>query len=156
VKQIKPLYPLYLKKTKLRGWGLFCSKPIPKGKVFEICPTIYLPAKFWKRTSDTPIEHYRFSFWGNACCLVLGFGSLINHSSDEENCSYRINRKSKTYSFFATKNIPANQEIFHDYNWDDSVYSSNGMKSKTKETEEKKKPKSTATKKTAAKKPKKK
>lgn len=137
MKVIKPKYPLYLKKTKERGWGVYCSKPIKKGRVFETAPIIFLPAKVWKRTSDTPIESYRFSFWGDSCAIVLGFGSLYNHSKEGENCSYNLNRKSRTYSFYATKDIPANTEIFHDYNWDDSEYTKRGMKSPKKDEEKK-------------------
>lgn len=145
MKVIKPKYPLYLKKTKERGWGVYCSKFIPKGRVFETAPIIFLPAKVWKRTSDTPIESYRFSFWGDSCAIVLGFGSLYNHSKEGENASYNLNRKSRTYSFYATKDIPANTEIFHDYNWDESEYTKRGMKSPKKPDEAKaakKKPKS--------------
>lgn len=141
MKVIKPKYPLYLKHSKERGWGVFCAKKIPKGRIFERAPIIYLPAKVFKRTSDTPIESYRFSFWGDSCAIVLGFGSLYNHSEEGANSVHDANRKTRTYTFRATKDIPAHTEIFHDYNWDQSEYTKRGMKSekqKEKEREEKK------------------
>jgi uncharacterized protein len=136
VKVIKPKYPLYLRHSKERGWGVFCEKKIPKGRVFETAPIIYLPAKSFKRTSDTPIESYRFSFWGDSCAIVLGFGSLYNHSEEGANSVHDVNRKSRTYSFRALKDIPAHTEIFHDYNWDPSEYKKRGMKSEKQKEEE--------------------
>ncbi|RZA09758.1 MAG: SET domain-containing protein-lysine N-methyltransferase [Proteobacteria bacterium] len=136
VKVIKPKNPLYLKHSKERGWGVFCEKPIAKGRVIETAPIIFLPASTFKRTSDTPIESYRFSFWGDACALVLGFGSLYNHSIDGANSVHELNRKSRTYTFKATKDIPAHTEIFHDYNWDKSEYTKRGMQSPAQLKEE--------------------
>lgn len=136
MKVIKPKYPLYLKHSKDRGWGVFCAKKIKKGRIFERAPIIFLPAKSFKRTSDTPIESYRFSFWGDACAIVLGFGSLYNHSEEGANSVHDLDRKSRTYYFRATKDIPANTEIFHDYNWDQSEYKKRGMKSEKQKEEE--------------------
>ena len=137
MKLIKPKYPLYLKKSKERGWGVFCAKPIKKGTIFERAPIIFLPAKVWNRTSDTPIESYRFSFWGDACAIVLGYGSLYNHSHDDANCTYDVDRPSRTFAFSATQDIPAHTEILHDYNWDESEYTKRGMKSEKKAAEAK-------------------
>ncbi|MCO5143493.1 MAG: SET domain-containing protein-lysine N-methyltransferase [Oligoflexia bacterium] len=122
MKRIKTHYPLYLKKTKEKGWGVYCSKRITKGKVFETCPIIYLPRKLIHKFSGTPVDSYRFEYYGNTTALVLGYGSLYNHSKKQANCDYRINRKSKTFSFYATKDIPADTEILHDYNWDKDDY----------------------------------
>lgn len=119
-------YPLYLKKMGKRGWGVFCRKRIPKGKVFEVAPVIYLPRKYLNRFSNTPVDSYRFEYWGNTTAIVLGYGSLYNHAKDA-NCEYRINRRSKTFSFYATKDIPANTEILHDYNWDEEDYAKRRM-----------------------------
>jgi len=136
VKVIKAKYPLYLKHSKERGWGVFCETKIPKGRIFERAPIIYLPAKTFKRTSDTPIESYRFSFWGDSCAIVLGFGSLYNHSEEGANSVHDCDRKSRTYTFRALKDIPAHSEIFHDYNWDSSEYKKRGMKSEKQKAEE--------------------
>lgn len=137
MKVIKPKFPLYLKHSKDRGWGVFCAKKIKRGQIFERAPIIYLPAKSFKRTSGTPIESYRFSFWGDACAIVLGFGSLYNHSEEGANSVHDCNRKTRTYTFKATKDIPAHTEIFHDYNWDSSEYTKRGMKSEKMKEEEK-------------------
>jgi SET domain-containing protein len=128
MKKIQSIYPLYAKRTKDKGWGVFCRKRIPKGRVFEVAPIIYLPRKYCARMNNTPIDSYRFEFWGDATAIVLGFGSLYNHSEKGANSEYNVNRKTQTYSFYAIKDIPANTEIFHDYNWDESEYKKKKMK----------------------------
>jgi len=122
MRRIQSRYPLYAKKTKDKGWGVFCKVRIPKGRVFEVAPIIYLPRKYCTRMNNTPIDSYRFEFWGDATAIVLGFGSLYNHSHSAPNSEYNVNRKSQTYSFYAIKDIPPNTEILHDYNWDDAEY----------------------------------
>jgi len=93
-----------------------------------VAPIIYLPKKFFNRNSNTPVESYRFEFRGWSTAIVLGYGSLYNHSKAGANSTYRINIKSKTFSFYATKDIPAHTEIFHDYNWDDEDYDKRDMR----------------------------
>lgn len=128
MKLIKPRYPLYLKKLKGRGWGVFCSKPIPKSRVFETCPIIVLEGKHTNRLTPTSINEYHFEFRGKSTAVVLGYGSLYNHSKKSANCDYRINHFSRTYSFYATKDIPAHTEICHDYNWDEENYRFAGIR----------------------------
>lgn len=125
---VGPKFPLYVKRTKGKGWGVFCRKKIPKGRVFEVCPFIYLPRKYLNRFTNTPIDSYRFEYWGDSTAIVLGYGSLYNHAEKNANSEYNINKKSQTYSFYAIKDIPANTEIFHDYNWDKADYVSRKMR----------------------------
>jgi SET domain-containing protein len=87
-----------------------------------------MPRKYFKRTNNTPLESYRFAYWGDSTAIVLGYGSLYNHGKEGmANCEYRINKRSKTYSFYAIKDIPAHTEILHDYNWDESEYKRKNM-----------------------------
>ncbi len=123
---IKNKYHLYLKKMRNRGWAVFCDRKIPKGRVFVTDPIILLHRKLLHRLSNTPIDSYRFTFWGDSTAIVLGYGSLINHSK-KANCAWRVNRKSKTYSFYATEEIPANTEICHDYGWTKEDYKKRGF-----------------------------
>jgi SET domain-containing protein len=127
MKVIKPRYPLYLKKVKDRGWAVFCSEPIPKGRVFETSPIIMLEGKHSNRLTPTSINEYQFEFRGKSTALVLGYGSLYNHSK-KANCDYRINKRSRTYSFYSTKPIPANTEITHNYHWDQENYQWAGIR----------------------------
>lgn len=128
--RIVPKFPLYLKETKGRGWGVYCSRPIPKGRIFEVAPIIYLPRKFWKRIGDTPLESYRFTFWGRTSAIVLGYGSIYNHSRDGANCEWDLNPRRRVYFFRATKYIPAHTEICHDYRWAEEHYAVRGMPSR--------------------------
>lgn len=140
MKPISTLFPLYVKKTKEKGWAVFCRKRIPKGRTFDVAPIIYIPRKFLKRMNNTPIDSYRFEYRGDTTAIVLSYGSLYNHADEETaNCEYRINKKSKTYSFYAVKDIPANTEITHNYNWDETDYEFRKMPVKPKAQQKKKK-----------------
>lgn len=139
MKPISALFPLYVKKSKEKGWGVYCRKRIPKGRTFDVAPIIYIPRKFLKRMNNTPIDSYRFEYRGDTTAIVLSYGSLYNHADEDvANCEYRINKKSKTYSFYAVKDIPANTEITHNYNWDDSDYEFRKMPVKPKGRQKKK------------------
>lgn len=126
---IKPKYPLYLKKSPKRGWGVYCSKPIKKGRIFEVCPIIYLEGKFLNRLTPTPINEYRFEYRGDACALVLGYGMLYNHAGPgKANSDYDIDYKNRVYKFRALRDIPAHTELCHDYNWDEDNYREAGIR----------------------------
>ncbi len=123
---IKNKYHLYLKKSKNRGWGVFCKQKILKGRVIETSPIILIPKKHLHKFSNTAIDSYRFTYWGDTTAIVLGYSSLYNHSKNA-NCAWRVNRKSQTFTFYATENIPANTEILHDYGWDKHDYKKRGF-----------------------------
>jgi len=85
---------------------------IKKGEVIEICPVILIPKKEWKLIDRTVIGSYDYDWDKNNTALVLGYGSLYNHS-------YSANAKfiylKNTIKYIAVKNIKEGEEIFVNY-----------------------------------------
>jgi SET domain-containing protein len=121
------IYPTYIKRLKGKGWAAFCAKPIRKGAVFHICPLLTLSGPEAKRVARSNLEPYWYEWGTRGRAIALGLGCILNHS-DQPNCSYRISKKNRTFSFYALRNIPAHEELTHDYGWGEKAYHSYGVK----------------------------
>ncbi len=112
---IYPPSKVYLNKSRipLSGKGVFASCDIKEGEVIEIAPILMLEFTDLVETKwNLLFEYY---FWlDDFVVLALGYGSLYNHSQDP-NCKYEINRKKKTITFTAIKNIKKDEEIYFNY-----------------------------------------
>lgn len=95
------------------GRGVFASKNIKKGEVIEVAPILVLEFTDLVETRWNLLFEYYF-WMDDFVALVLGYGSLYNHSKDP-NCKYDINRKDKTITFTAIKNIKKDCEIYCNY-----------------------------------------
>jgi len=60
-----------------KGRGVFARDLIPDGCEFEVCPVLLLPES---QMMETPLSDYVFEWAPGRVALVLGFGSLYNHS----------------------------------------------------------------------------
>src|SRR3989339_950402 len=108
---------LYYKKVKDKGRGVFSKNKITKGTIIEVCPVIPLSKKELKFIEKTRLDKYYYC-WGKGFkegSLPLGFGLLYNHSY-HSNANYKFDLKKQTITYFAVKNIPANEEITVNYN----------------------------------------
>lgn len=105
-----------LKNIRHRGRGVFAKKKIKKGEVIEICPVIPIPLKEERWLKKTFIDNYYFE-WGsrNQPAIVLGYGSLYNHSYNP-NAEHDERVKKKEMVFKALKDIKKGEEITHNYN----------------------------------------
>ncbi len=119
-------YPTYVKRIRGKGWGGFCSKSIPKGKVFNVTTLLVLSAREAKLMSESSLEAYWYEFGSRGRAIALGLGSILNHS-DDPNCSYHFSKKKRTLSFYAIRDIPAHEELTHDYGWTSSAYKAYGV-----------------------------
>lgn len=118
---------LYIKKTK-HGRGVFSTEPFSEGDIIEVCPVIPLSLKHGRIVQTTFLEDYVFQWPGgkqtqktnpekwSSCCVCLGYGSLYNHSFTP-NCDWEARVKKLEMVFVALKDIPANTELVHDYEW---------------------------------------
>lgn len=107
---------IYFAESSLGGRGVFTAEDIPEGAVIEICPVIVLSASDRKTIHDTSLHDYYF-IWGendDEAALILGFGSLYNHSYSP-NAEYAPNFEAATLTVFATKTIAAGDEILVNY-----------------------------------------
>lgn len=120
------IYPTYVKRIRGKGWGAFCAKKIPKGTIFNVTTLLPLSGKEAKLMSGSSLEPYWYEYGTKGRAIALGLGSILNHS-DEPNCSYYFARKGRTLSFYALRDIPAHEELTHDYGWSSGAYKAYGI-----------------------------
>ena len=127
---VKSLNQLYVAETKF-GRGVFCQEEIKEDQVIEICPCVPLNRKSSKLVQESDLEDYVFAWPSpqqiknktvpykySLCCIVLGYGSLYNHS-DNPNSVWKIDIAQKAFVFVALRDIPPYTEITHNYEWPD-------------------------------------
>jgi SET domain-containing protein len=104
-----------VKRVKGKGRGVFARMAIAGGSVIERVPVIVLPYATF--AGGEPNAHRRkyFFMWGKrTCAMVLGYGSLYNHSY-APNARYEHGRQIMTYR--ALRDIGAGEEITINYNF---------------------------------------
>ncbi len=107
---------IVIKKTGKKGRGVFALKDFKKGEVVENCPVINITPKERKRVEKTIFNHYIYPWRSTRSgCLVLGYGSLYNHSFSP-NADWKQNFKANTMVYKATKSIKKGEEITVNYN----------------------------------------
>lgn len=107
---------LYIKKVKGKGRGVFCKQAIAKDEVFETAPLIVLPAADYNTATASSLSDYFFNFNRDegTLALVLGFGSLYNHTV-HCNAAYSLDRENKTMEYYALEDIQPGTEICINY-----------------------------------------
>lgn len=98
-------------RTKRRGRGVEATRRIVEGTVIEKCHVILFDVPEGKKH---PMYAYAFRWNKKQVALLLGAGSLYNHSY-EPNATTVPNKRDKTVSIVANKTIQKGQEIFIDY-----------------------------------------
>lgn len=108
---------LLITHSDIHGRGVFTTKDIGIGEIIEICPVIVMPVNQVALIHATKLHDYYF-LWGEnekKCAIVLGYGSIYNHSYDP-NAEYYPNYEEGTLSVFCFKDIEAGEEITVNYN----------------------------------------
>ena len=104
-----------VRKVPGKGRGVFARKNIKKKTVIERCPIIELPVSdAFGQPEDTRIADYVFEWEKDTVALVLGYGSLYNHSYKPNAEYYDTGRSTQTFA--AIKDIKAGEEITVNYN----------------------------------------
>jgi SET domain-containing protein len=96
------------------GRGVFAKIAISEGEVIETCPVIELPRSDAANDDNGKLTAY-FFYFGDGLAMVLGFGSLYNHSY-HPNATYLKRVDDGVVEFVALKDIPADTEITTNYN----------------------------------------
>lgn len=112
---------IYVKKSKMHGYGVFASKTIRKGKIIEQCYFIL------SKNVNKVLEDFCFEAKKGMDALLTGYGSIYNHA-DEPNADYTLNMTKRIATIKATKTIKKGEEIFVSYG--DEWFSSRGLKAK--------------------------
>jgi SET domain-containing protein len=107
---------LFVANAGHKGRGVFTSKVLNKGDVIEICHVIEMNYKDHQKLVGHIMENYTFN-WNTrkrSVAIVLGFGSLYNHSS-RPNADYIKKLKDNVMIYKAMRRIKAGEEITIDY-----------------------------------------
>src|ERR1700730_12648426 len=78
-----PQTPLEIRVTSAKGRGVFAVRQILEGELIERAPVIHVPKEHWPHVERSVFFDYLFSwgdFSGDETALVLGYGSIYNHS----------------------------------------------------------------------------
>ncbi|MDO3412472.1 SET domain-containing protein [Saccharibacillus sp. CPCC 101409] len=95
--------------------GVFATRDIPKGRLIHEAPVVAYPNEQDEFIEKTDLEDYVFEYGSNHTAILLGYGSLFNHSYTP-NATYEINFDQHTFDFYAYTDIQAGEEIFINYN----------------------------------------
>ncbi len=108
---------LYFAESAIAGRGVFTGQTIEEGALIEICPVIVLPPQDLPVIHGTVLHDYYF-LWGpdqKQGAIVLGFGSLYNHSH-QPNAEFVLDYEKQTLDFYSLRRIAAGEEITITYN----------------------------------------
>lgn len=97
--------------------GVFAKRDIAKDELIHEAPVIPYPDEDNEFIDKTIFSDYVFQYGVNHAALVLGYGSLFNHSYTP-NATYDINFDNHTFDFYAYTDIKAGEEILINYNGD--------------------------------------
>jgi SET domain-containing protein len=105
-----------IKETEGKGRGVFAVSDIKAGEIIENCPVIILSEADREHISNTPLDDYIYPWKeGDDACMVLGYGSIINHSYDA-NATWKQDHDKLHMVYKAIKNIKAGEEVTVNYN----------------------------------------
>ncbi|MCA9079499.1 MAG: SET domain-containing protein-lysine N-methyltransferase, partial [Planctomycetaceae bacterium] len=111
-----------VRKTRLRGLGVFARADIPEGTVIERVPLL---AVTWDQIAESELQHYVFAWNKRHTVIALGYGSLSKHSYTPNACYQDASPRTKL--FIALRDIAAGEEILVNYNADPADLSDVGF-----------------------------
>ncbi len=97
--------------------GLIASRDIKKNEVLERCPIVLIDHRVDTAFDNTILNRYCFEWTKSHSALLLGYGSLYNHSYTP-NVRYHFAYTTKEIFFRALRPIKAGEELFVNYNGD--------------------------------------
>ncbi len=100
------------------GRGMFAGRRFIKGEIIEICPVVPVSRRFTKKCDGEVLEHYLFQWGRHGSAVILGYGSIYNHSSSP-NASFRPRTAKLELVFRALRDIEIGEQILVDYEWPD-------------------------------------
>lgn len=106
---------LLIKETPGRGRGVYASEPVRNGEVIERAPVLVLPDPQWLVLESTLLRDYHYAWGPDAAAIVLGFGSIYNHSY-LPNSVYIRRLEERVMEYVAIRDIEAGEEITVNYN----------------------------------------
>lgn len=105
------------------GRGLGATSMVFPGDIVEVSEILALSPEDTATLETTVLKYYKFRLDETRDCIVLGLGSLFNHS-DEPNVSFSLEKESTgriVMVFRATKIVIRSEQLFIDYRQDANV-----------------------------------
>jgi len=107
-----------------KGRGIVATQKILKGEVIETCPIIIISEtekQFIETQSDILKFYYLIQEDLERCCIMLGYGSIYNHSENPNaDIDYEENKSQKYLKFIALCDINVGEEIVYDYEFENN------------------------------------
>jgi SET domain-containing protein len=94
--------------------GNIATRDIKKNTIIERCPVILVDVKFEDFLEKSKLSSYYFIWDDKYYCIVLGYGSIFNHSKNN-NTKYYRDEKDHTMVFQTIKDVKKGEELFTDY-----------------------------------------
>lgn len=94
--------------------GNIATRNIKKNTIIERCPVILIDEKYEDFLEETKFSSYYFIWDDKYHCIVLGYGSIFNHSKNNNTKFYK-NKKNQTMIFKTIKDVKAGEELTTDY-----------------------------------------
>jgi SET domain-containing protein len=105
---------LEIRSSDIHGRGVFATRAFAAGETVERCPAVVVPAAERHLLDGTHLYNYYFHWEGEAAAIVLGYGSLYNHSASPS-ARYRNVFNADVVEFVALRDIEPGCEITVDY-----------------------------------------
>ncbi|MFA5877758.1 MAG: SET domain-containing protein-lysine N-methyltransferase [Candidatus Staskawiczbacteria bacterium] len=108
-----------------KGRGVVATEDIKSGEIIEVCPIVFLSEKevsFLEKESGVLKFYYLIQTATNKFCIMLGYGSLYNHSFEPNaDIDYDTSNPKDHLFVEAIKDIKKGEEIVYDYEFDDNI-----------------------------------
>ncbi len=114
-----PAAALCIRDFEKKGRGVVALRSYEPGETIETAPVIVIPSAQWPALEGTVLYDYGFAYGPELedMAIVLGFGSLYNHSY-EPNAKYVRYTEERLIEFLAIRPIQPGEEITVNYNCD--------------------------------------
>lgn len=95
--------------------AIIATEKIQKGQVVESCPVIVIPRTQEDNLAKTLLNFYYYEWNEGNVVIILGYGSIFNHSYTP-NCYYHRDFAKKELQYIALRDIKAGEELTVNYN----------------------------------------
>ncbi|MCI0680842.1 MAG: SET domain-containing protein [Gemmataceae bacterium] len=95
--------------------GLIATRDIRKGEVIERCPVVFIDNRHTEALKQTAINNFWYEWNKQYRCIVLGYGSLYNHSY-KPNAKYHYDYRNRRLVYTTLRDIRKGEELFINYN----------------------------------------
>ena len=118
---LQPPRKVEVRESSIHGFGVFAVEKIYKDEIIEECHLLTIPFKLGEFNNF--LINYKFNYPSTGkleeYVIPLGNGCIYNHSNNN-NATWKTNKKHKTFQFYAIRDIEPNEEVCTYYG--DSTY----------------------------------